>query len=302
MYGQPLQGIPTQVGAAKFHSNAFGIYIQDQIALFDNLKLLLGGRFDIANQTKNAIFPLPASTESKQQEVFSPRVGVVYQPIRAISLYASYSQSFVPSQAFNSDIIPLPERGRQYEVGIKADLSDRLSATLAFYDLTRTNVSTDDPNRPGFSIQVGEQQSQGIELNLAGEILPGWNIIAGYAYTDAQITKDNTFAVGNFLNNVPKHSFNVWTTYEIQSGSLKGFGVGGGVFYTGDRQGDLENTFELPGYFRTDAAIFYKQDRFRAAINFKNLFNVDYFESAANSLNVYYGDPFTVQGTISWEF
>ncbi|MEH1836449.1 MAG: TonB-dependent receptor [Nostoc sp.] len=302
VYGQPLQGTPTQVAASKFHSNAFGIYIQDQIALFDNLKLLLGGRFDIANQRKNAIFPLPASTESKQQEVFSPRVGVVYQPIPAISLYASYSQSFVPSQAFNSDIIPLPERGRQYEVGIKADLSDRLSATLAFYDLTRTNVSTDDPNRPGFSIQVGEQQSQGIELNLAGEILPGWNIIAGYAYTDAQITKDNTFAVGNLLNNVPKHSFNVWTTYEIQSGSLKGFGVGAGVFYTGDRQGDLENTFELPGYFRTDAAIFYKRDNLRAAINFKNLFNVDYFESASNRLNVYYGDPFTVQGTISWEF
>ncbi|MHC5729278.1 MAG: TonB-dependent siderophore receptor, partial [Nostoc sp.] len=173
---------------------------------------------------------------------------------------------------------------------------------LAFYDLTLSNVLTNDPDHPDFSIQTGEQRSKGVELSLAGEILPGWNVIAGYAYTDATIIKDNTYPAGNLLNNVPKHSFNIWTSYEIQSGGLKGFGVGTGVFFVGDREGDGANTFELPSYVRTDAAIFYKRDRFRAAINFKNLFNVNYFDSALNQLNVYYGDPFAVQGTISWQF
>lgn len=149
------------------------------------------------------------------------------------------------------------------------------------------------PLRDNFTANI-DLASDNRTLNLAGEILPGWNIIAGYAYTDARVTKDNTFAVGNFLDSVPKHSFNVWTTYEIQSGSLKGFGVDAGVFYTGDRQGDLENTFELPGYFRTDAVIFYKRDKLRASVNFKNLFNVDYFESASGNLNVYYGDALVV--------
>ena len=168
-------------------------------------------------------------------------------------------------------------RGTQYEVGVKADLSDQLSATLALFDLTRSNVLTTDTRPgvpPGFSIQTGEQRSRGIELNIAGEILPGWNIIAGYAYTDAEITKDNNpRLVGNFLNNVPKHSFNLWTAYEIQSGDLQGLGVGIGFFFVADRQGNLANTFELPSYFRTDAAIFYKRDNFRAALNFRNLFN-----------------------------
>lgn len=187
-------------------------------------------------------------------------------------------------------------------MGIKGDISNRLSATLAFYDVTRSNVLTTDPVNIDFLIQTGEQRSKGFEFSLAGEILPGWNIIAGYAYTDATVTKDNDIPVGNLLNNVPKHSFNIWTSYEIQTGSWKGFGVGAGVFFVGDRQGDLDNTFELPSYLRTDAAIFYRRDRFRAGVNFKNLFNVDYFESAISRLGIYPGDPFVVQGTVSWQF
>ncbi|NMF66589.1 hypothetical protein DP113_20020 [Brasilonema octagenarum UFV-E1] len=242
--------------------------------------------------------------ENFSSDAFSPRVGIVYQPIPAISLYANYSRAFIPNTgtAFGGGSFE-PQRGTSYEVGIKGDISNRLSATLAYYDLTRSNVLTTHPVNPDFSIQTGEQRSKGVELSIAGEILPGWNIIAGYAYTDATITKDNDFPVGNLLSNIPKHSFNIWTSYEIQSGGLKGFGVGGGLFFVGDRQGDLNNTFELPSYLRTDAAIFYKRDRFRAAINFKNLFDVDYFESSRNSsIGLFYGDPFTVQGTIRWEF
>ncbi|MEH2244572.1 TonB-dependent siderophore receptor [Nostoc sp.] len=241
---------------------------------------------------------------SQSSDAFSPRVGLVYQPLAPISLYASYSRSFTPNSgnAFDGSAFK-PLYGTSYEVDIKGDIGNRVSATLAFYDLTLSNVLTDDPDHTGYLILTGEQRSKGVELSLAGEILPGWNVIAGYAYTDAEVTKDtDPSQVGKVLNNIPKHSFNIWTSYKIQTGSLKGFGVGRGLFFVGDRQGDLANTFELPSYLRTDAAIFYKRDRFRAAINFKNLFNVDYFDSARNQLNVYYGDPFAVQGTISWQF
>ncbi|WP_245570493.1 TonB-dependent siderophore receptor [Chroococcidiopsis thermalis] len=281
--------------------NLIGIYLQDQITLADNFKLLLGGRFDAFDQTDEDLIE---DTETSQSgDAFSPRLGIVYQPLPPISLYASYTRSFSPTIGRSVDGEPFqPSRGTQYEIGVKADINDRLSATLALYDLTRTNVTTADPDNPDFEIQTGEQNSQGVELFVSGEILPGWNIIGGYAYTDAQITQDETFAIGNRINNVAESSFNLWTSYEIQSGNLQGLGFGIGFFYVGDRQGDLDNSFTLPSYFRTDAAIFYNRGQFRAALNFRNLFDVDYFESAYGDLSVYPGEPFTVLGTVSWQF
>ncbi|WP_289500650.1 TonB-dependent siderophore receptor [Gloeocapsopsis sp. IPPAS B-1203] len=303
VYGQPPEPIITFESNDRSVTNSLGIYLQDQVTLTDSLKFLLGVRFDTFDR-KYADFT--NNTESSGSDsAFSPRIGIVYQPNPIISLYASYTSSFTPPNGtffFDVDSSLEPERGTQYEIGVKADLSDRLSATLAFYDLTRTNVLVDDPDNSGFQIQVGEQNSQGIELNLAGEILPGWNIYAGYAYTDARITEDTTFIAGSRLPNSAEHSFNLWTIYEIQQGEWQGLGAGIGLFFVGDRAGDLDNTYDVPSYFRTDAAIFYNQDRFRVALNFKNLFDINYFESALNSNRVYYGQPFTVQGTVSWQF
>lgn len=279
-----------------------GIYVQDQISFSDNLKLLLGGRFDIVSQQLKDRFD-SANDTFQQDEAFSPRVGIVYQPIQPISLYASWSRSFqqVTGSGFDNRLFE-PEKGEQFEIGAKADLNPRLTATLALYQLTRSNVLT-TPGNQLFSIQTGKQRSRGIELDLSGEILPGWNIIASYAYTDAQIVEDEVFPEGNQLSRVPKNSASLWTTYEIQTSSLKGLGFGVGVFYVGEREGDLDNSFTLPSYVRTDAAIFYKTGNFKAALNFKNLANIRYFETAEESdLRVYYGAPFTVQGTISFTF
>jgi iron complex outermembrane receptor protein len=303
VYGQPRETVPTTFDSGLL-SDTLGIYVQDQVALTENLRLVLGGQFDLFRQTDNDFL---SDTETSQSgNAFSPFIGIVYQPVEPISLYASYARSFTPTigRAFDGSQFA-PERGTQYEVGVKADLNDQLSATLALYNLTRTNVLTDDNTPgvpPGFSIQTGEQRSRGIELNITGEILPGWNIIAGYAYTDARITEDNTLSVGNRLNNVPENAFNLWTTYEFQSGDLQGLGFGLGLFYVGEREGDLGNTFQLPSYLRTDAAIYYQRNRFRASLNFKNLFDIGYFEAAEDDLNVFYGEPFTVQGTVSWQF
>lgn len=284
-----------------FISDSLGIYIQDQIDLLPNLKILLGGRFDIVSQK---IDFADGSESFQQDEAFSPRVGLVYQPTDWLSLYASYSRSFLQSvgTAFDNTLFE-PERGTQYEAGIKADWLDRrLTTTLAFYQINRSNVLTADLANPNFSVQTGEQRSRGIELDIAGEILPGWKIATGYAYTDAQITEDNVFAVGNRINNVPEHAFSLWTTYEIQTGSLQGLGFGLGIFYVGQRQGDLDNSFQVPSYTRTDASLFYRRNNLRVGLNIENLFDVGYFETAESPLRVYYGAPFTIRGTVSWTF
>ncbi|MHC5611115.1 MAG: TonB-dependent siderophore receptor [Nostoc sp.] len=189
------------------NANSFGIYLQDQIAVFDNLKFLVGGRFDTYHDETQDF--LNASTTKTDSDAFSPRVGVVYQPTKEISLFANYSRSFVPvsGSSRNGDAF-VPTRGTGYEVGIKGDfLNGRLSSTLAFYTVTKTNVLTADPSDPTgtFSIQVGEQRARGIEFDIAGEILPGWKVIASYAYTDAQITQDNTYPVGNTLGGIPSY-------------------------------------------------------------------------------------------------
>ncbi|MBD2164918.1 TonB-dependent siderophore receptor [Calothrix membranacea FACHB-236] len=300
IYGQAPGAVTFELDTNTV-TDELGFIVQDQVAIADNLKLLLSGRFDTFTQTNRDLI---ATTETSHSgSAFSPRIGIVYQPIPAISLYANYSRSFEPAigQAFDGSDFE-PTKGTQYEVGVKTDFHDRLSATLAFYDVTQSNVLTEDPNNVGFSVQTGEQRSQGIELSLTGEILPGWNVFASYAYNDARVTADNSIPVGNRVQRTTPHAASLWTTYEIQRGNLQGFGFGLGLFYVGDRAGDTGNTFEVPSYFTTDAAIFYKKDRLRAAINIKNLFNVDYFENAFSRLRVSPGAPFTVQGTISWEF
>jgi iron complex outermembrane receptor protein len=288
-------------------SDLIGIYLQDLLAISDNFKLLVGGRFDIFDQRSTDLTSNPISTFERTQEKFSPRVGVVYQPIEPISLYASFSQSFNPDPfgSIAADGSPLePSTGTQYEIGVKGELLEgRLFATLAAYQINKKNIATTDPNDPDFSIAVGEVRSRGIELDVVGEILPGWNLIASYAYTDAEITEDNFLEVGNRLENVPKNSASLWTTYQIQQGGLQGLGFGGGIFFVGDRQGDIDNTFTLSSYVRTDAVVFYRRDNWQASVNFQNLFDIDYIRSSEGFREgIRPGDPFTVIGSISVNF
>ncbi|NJN38380.1 MAG: TonB-dependent siderophore receptor [Acaryochloridaceae cyanobacterium CSU_3_4] len=286
---------------ANFITN-YGFYLQDQVDLLKNLKLLVGGRFDWISQRTEVEGEIP---QKQSDSAFSPRVGLVYQPSDTVALYASYSRSFLPTFGSSLNGEPFePTRGTQYEVGAKTDFLDgRLSATIAAYQLTRSNITTPDPIDPDFSIQVGEQRSRGIELDVTGAVLPGWNVTASYAYTDAKITEDNEFSEGNRLTNVPDHQASLWTTYEIQSGDLEGLGFGLGLFYVGERQGDLNNSFSLSDYLRTDLALFYRRNRFKVALNFRNLFNTDYFRASdGGDLFLFRGEPFTVIGSVSWEF
>jgi iron complex outermembrane receptor protein len=290
-----------------------GIYLQNQIEIAEQLNLLVGLRYETVaqrNQNIPALF-YPGGDTTQNDSAWTPRIGLVYQPIPNVSLYGSYSRSFNPSvDDIDADGNPLePERGEGFEVGVKTELlGGNLLATLAYFDVTKQNVATEDPNFPGFGISIatGEQRSQGVEFDLTGKILPGWNIIASYSYTDATVTQDNTIPVGNRLTGIPEHKASLWTTYEIQSGSLQGLGGGIGINYIGERPGDLNNSFTLDSYFLTNAALFYRRNNWKFALNFRNLFDVEYTNSkgqfgSRTSAGIP-GEPFTVVGSISVSF
>ncbi|MEM9246874.1 MAG: TonB-dependent siderophore receptor, partial [Cyanobacteria bacterium P01_F01_bin.153] len=302
-------------GSTKY--TAFGVYLQDQVEFSDQLKVLVGGRYDtvrtrsITNPSP-PIFPgfppNPGSENTENDDAFTPRLGIVYQQIEELSLYGSFSQSFFPNSGntVTGDTLP-PERGEQFEIGARTELLDgKLTANLALFNLTKQNIAVADPNFPansGFSIARGEQRSRGIELDIIGEISPGWNILANYAHTDAELTEDDQFQ-GNTPFNMPEHNFNLWTTYEIQSGSLQGLSFGVGFNYVSDRFVDDANTFTVDDYFLTNASIAYKKDNWRAGLNIRNLFDVEYIEAASGGTfgGSAPGEGLTIIGSLSVEF
>lgn len=285
-----------------------GLYAQDLIALRQNLKLLIGGRFDYYDQTNDNRFA--GTRQNAIDRAWTPRLGLVYQPIEPVSLYVSYSRSFQPLLQQTYELAPFkPETGEQYEAGVKLDALDRrVTSTIAVYQVKRQNVTTAD-NRPGipsgFSVQLGEQRSRGVEFDLSTRITRRWNALFSYGYTKAIVTNDNTRTgqtpiVGNVLQGTPHHTGSLWTSYELDKGLLRGLGAGAGLFGVGRRFGDNEHTFEVPGYMRADAAVFWKiyradKLRYRLAVNLSNLLDKQYYEGVRGPLGVVPGSPFTGQ-------
>ncbi|MBE9114108.1 TonB-dependent siderophore receptor, partial [Nodosilinea sp. LEGE 07298] len=202
----PLSALTDEVRNNSDRTNALGLFVQDQVQILDNLIVVAGGRFDVVSQYSR---DNRTGTDSGQDvTAFTPTVGVVYQPIEPISLYANFARSFQPNFGTSVDGSFLePERGTQYEVGVQAAITDRLTASLAAYNITKTNLATTDPDNPDFSIPIAEQRSRGIDLNLAGEVLPGWNVIASYGYIDAAYTEEYFgLPPGSRVQNVPNHT------------------------------------------------------------------------------------------------
>ncbi len=290
-------------------SERLGVYVQDQINLLDNLILVAGIRYDTISQTTtNATDTdfVDAGESTQTNDAFTPRIGILYRPIQELSFFANYSQSFNPSTetTVSGTTLP-PERGEGFEVGAKTELlNQKLIATLAYFNITKKNVGVVDPDFSLFSTAIGEQQSQGVELDVVGEILPGWKVIGSYAYTDAKVTDDtDPDIIGNRFVGVPKHSASLWTTYEIQTGTLKGLGFGAGLKYVGNRIGDTANTYNIGSYLIGNAAIFYGFDRYRVALNFKNISNAYYIESSGGTeAGIEPGAPLTIIGSFSVTF
>ncbi|MDK2760836.1 MAG: TonB-dependent siderophore receptor [Sphingopyxis sp.] len=269
----------------------WGAYIQDQIDIGRSVNILAGLRFDHSRQQNRSVGDVASVTNNR----VSPRIGVVYKPSSHISLFADYTRSFMPNAGvrFGGGTFA-PELGRQYEVGIKADFARNVSLTAALYDLRRQNVLTNDPANPGFQIQTGVQRARGAEVDMTGEIVAGWNIVANASYIKATIVSDQEFTPGNHLQNVPHWSGSIWSNYSIRSGALRGLGWGAGISGVSRRASDLENSMRLAGYARVDAGVHYDVAELgRVSLNVKNLFNRFYIDTpgigAGPTLGLYPG-------------
>lgn len=240
------------------------------------VSLVAGGRQDWLD---TYVHDKVANTRTTLEDsAFSPRGGVVWRVFDETSLYASAGRYFRPNagvdrfgQAFE------PIRGRQYEVGIKQTLFDgRGLATAALFEITRENGLTPDPANRSFSIATGEQRSRGLELEATGTIIPGWSLTAAYAYTKAEVTKDTALPLHDELVGSAAHLASLWSVYDWSDGPLAGWGIGGGVTYTGGFEATLPNTFRIPSTARIDALVRYRLERFELALNLYNLTNEDY--------------------------
>jgi iron complex outermembrane receptor protein len=276
-------------------------YGQYQATVGGRLILLGGLRYDNYDQERNN----NAVTTTSNGDALSPRLGALLHVTDQIALFASWSQSFVPQLGAAYDGTPFdPETGNQYEVGIRADIiPDRLSATISAFNIRRQNVLVTDPLNTGFSIQTGEQRSRGVELSVTGEILPGWRVFAGGAYTDATVTQDTDYPAGRRLPGVPLWSGNFWTTYQFQDGKLEGLMLGGGVFAVSGRTGDLDNTFKVSGYARLDlTASVPVGENARVALSVRNLTDAAYIETPVGRTENYAGAGRTVLASLRLGF
>ncbi|MFI8729726.1 TonB-dependent siderophore receptor [Stutzerimonas kunmingensis] len=282
------------------HSRALNL--QDQIRFTDKLFGVIGARYDhYEERLDNEV----AGRRAEQtHEKVTPRVGVLYQLVPQVGLFANASQSFKPNNGADvSGATFDPEEGVGYEAGVKLDLFDgRLGLTAAAFHLTKENVLTSDPANDGFQIAAGEVRSRGIDLQLAGQLTDAIRVIGGYAYVDAEVTRDNTLASGSRLLNVPRHSGSLLTTYEFLDGDLSGLSLGGAVNYVGNRAGQADSDFELPSYTTVDLLARYKAtQKLTLGVNLNNAFDRTYYERSYSNVWIMPGEPRNLSVSLSVE-
>lgn len=283
-------------------------YVQDMVSLTDQWKALVGVRHDKFEQEVEDRRAGQVDRERTDSE-WSPRAGLVYQPSNWQSYYVSYSRSFQPSgevlafTAAQSEMAP--EETANIEVGTKLDfLGGRLSVTGSLFHLERENIKSVLAGTTTI-LPVGTQRTRGVELTMAGEIAPNWQISAGYAHLDARITEsvarqNNVNLEGNRAALTPQNSANVWLMHALGGG----FSVGGGVNYVGDRYASPDNLVTLESYVTADAVAMYESKRYDLALNLKNITDKEYYVSghgSSNNLNAP-GAPRTAELTLRLHF
>ena len=274
---------------------ARGLYAQDQLDLGAQWKALVGLRHDTYTQdvTNNRL----KVSNGQSLSATSPRAGLVYQPSKMWSLYASAAKGFRPNSGISIANQAFPaERSRAYELGAKLE-TGKLTGTLAVYDIRKRNVLTTNPANTDFAIAAGEVGSRGLELDVSGEVARGLRVSGAYAYTDASVTRgDTTIVTGSRLANVPRHSANLLATQQFVLGTGTA-SVGGGVQYVGERLGDVaaSSSFTLPAYTTARLLASYSPNaQWRLALNVENLFNRSYYASSYSQLWVAPGAERTV--------
>jgi iron complex outermembrane receptor protein len=316
-------------------TRSWGAHLQDQLSLADTFFVLAGVRYQHVFETNDTGPTLSSLTSSPlNASASTPRIGILWRPWQWVSAYVNYAKNWGPSNGFpdaNGGLVP-PTNANQKEVGIKFELlGGRVSSTFALYDLTKTNIPTADPANPNVFLVTGKVRSRGLEFDLQGEVLSGWNVIVNFSDIDARITSSNDPAnpPGTQWQQTPRLIGNLWTTYEVapkSDHSLK-FGVGinaqgsqPALDYTGVPATQATDYTRIAGYATTNAMAAYRLTvngvRLLAQLNVSNLIDRRYFSYI--SLNnpqpystytygngVYgfdrrlYGDPRAIVGSIS---
>ncbi|MBE8590295.1 TonB-dependent siderophore receptor [Pseudomonas sp. MAFF 301449] len=282
------------------------IYVQDQLRLNDQWQVLAGVRYDMFEvSTKNKLTNIQQEVDSRKA---SPRFGLVWTPLEHHSFYASWSKTFSPAGGGLIGITPnaagsvndlSPELTKQKEIGVKSDwLDDRLSTTLAVYELELYNRRTSDPLDRTITLLSGLQRSRGVELTATGKIVGNWSVRGGIGVQDAKVEKDNNGFEGKRVSDVAKRNASLFITWKPEMGWY----AETGLTLVGDRYADNLNTVVLPGYGTWDGLVGFRHKEWdvRAALN--NIADKTYYESATSVAQIQPGEPrnLVVTGTYSF--
>jgi catecholate siderophore receptor len=258
-------------------------------------------RFDLTYHNNRT-----SETLNRVDDLVSPRAGIVFKPVAPVSIYGSYSVSYLPSSGDQFSSLTTiteqvkPERFDNYEVGVKYDSPAGLSFTTAIYRLDRTNTRATDPNDPTRIVQTGSQRTNGWEFGLNGKVRPAWQIAGGYAYQNAEVTSATTAArEGAQVGQVPHHTLSLWNNYQFHprvAGAV-------GIIYRSDMFAAIDNTVTLPGYARADAAVYFRvSEGLRLQANVENLTDARYYTNADSNTNISPGFPRTLRVGLTASF
>jgi catecholate siderophore receptor len=280
-------------------------YVQDQLRPASWLEIVAGLRFDSFKIDVDDFRATGGGNFGRRDHLWSPRLGLILKPSDDLSVYASFSRSYLPQSGdqFSSltDVTEglKPERFDNYELGAKLQLPAGLLATAAVYQLDRTNTRATDPLTL-LTVLTGAQRSRGLELGLERSITSRWLVSAGYTLQEAKITRTTTAApAGRKVPLVPRHSFSLWNRYDF----TKTIGAGLGVIARSKSYASISNAVKLPGYARVDAALYYQlPGGIEAQLNLENLVGAHYFPTANSDNNISPGAPRTVKASIGYRF
>ena len=286
---------------------AWGFYVQDQVRLTDRLQVRLGARYD--DFTNESLNRATGARSSVSDDKVSPQIGLVFDATDALTLYAAYGQGFRQNSGADFAGRPFePEESESAEIGARFDIAG-LQATLALFSMTKTNILTADPVNAGFSIAIGEARSQGVEVDLAGELPGGVKVWLSYAYVDAQAANDVldfnfalTIRSGDRLINVPEHTLSLTASKGFELGG-RDLELGGSLLYVGERLGETATTFELPSY--TTLRLFGSYaltDALEIAAEVNNLADEEYYTNSFSRLWVAPGAPRNATVTLRYRF
>ncbi|RJF56083.1 TonB-dependent siderophore receptor [Serratia inhibens] len=289
----------------RIHSRS--VYAKDSISLTPDWIAVLGGRYQHYEQRASKGFNPVVETLDDEGNKFLPQAGLIYKLTPDVSLYGSVSKSFTPSTNVDDDgDVGKPEQGTTWEMGSKWQVSPRLFASVALFNIDERDMSL---SINGTTRAINKARSRGAEFELNGEILPDWELSANYSYTNAKIIDDgeNSANNGNRLQNAPRHSGALYLSHNLVISGIPGdFRVGGGARYVGTRAGDPENSFTLPNYVVADSFIAWNNRLFgektQLKLNLNNLFNEHYYTSSGGNLRVREGETRNLMVQASVEF